>query len=292
MCLALTISNRVSALVFAAIRTLLIFCSKIILGVYVLKQFVFAFVFLSLISSIAASIDLVEPKATTVLANTTVTLGSAQPGETVRLVIAKGLGRNKWQDLRIDSDSLPSGWTYEKQVQDQSFIVLVKIPSTAGSDSYNLHFTVSSESLSESFNALVLVKTDLLTVSMTDLLQSTQVGEAGVFKISFQNTSIAQHTVMIFSDLPSPWFAVQTIEILPGEFKQLNLPVTTRVYGIRDFSFTVESKLNSMKKQFPATLTIHPTLKGKFAATFYGFPFLSISLLPYYLIDGFLSLVQ
>ncbi|MDO8427897.1 MAG: hypothetical protein Q7S92_01665 [Candidatus Diapherotrites archaeon] len=247
---------------------------------------------LILAASTLATVEMVEPKPSNVLANTTITLGSAQPGESVKLVLTRGLGRNKWQDVRIDALSLPSGWTYEKQIQDQSFIVWIKVPSTANLDSYNLKVIVSSELLTESFNALLLVKDDLLTVSMTDLLQSTQVGESGTFKVSFQNNSIAAHNLKISSDLPSQWFAEQTLEILPGEFKQIELSVTTRSYGTRDFSFTLESTLNNSKKVFPATLTIHPTLKSKFSAVFYGFPFLSLSLLPYYLIDGFLSLVQ
>ena len=73
---------------------------------------------------------------------------------------------------------------------------------------------------------------------------------------------------------------------------QFDLNVNALAYGKRNFTITVSSLQNSMQQAFPAELGIAPTLRGKYLASLFGFPFFSPSLLPYYLVNGFLSLLS
>ena len=68
--------------------------------------------------------------------------------------------------------------------------------------------------------------------------------------------------------------------------------MTPRVYGYRNYSFYVNSQLNgNLVNLIPARIEALPVLKEKYATGLYGFPFFTVSLLPYYLLEGLVALV-
>ena len=120
---------------------------------------------------------------------------------------------------------------------------------------------------------------------------SLSINQPVTYEITLINNSLAGHTVQVSSDLPLLWFEGQEITLKPKESKTLTLTVTPRVYGFRAFTFYLHSQENGrLLNLSPARIDAKPVLKEKYATGLYGFPFFTLSLVPYYLMEGLASL--
>jgi len=69
--------------------------------------------------------------------------------------------------------------------------------------------------------------------------------------------------------------------------------VNPKVYGKRDFSFRVISKVNERSLAvFNESLTVQPTLSGKFESGLFGLPVLLPNLNVFYFFNGLASLLR
>jgi hypothetical protein len=144
----------------------------------------------------------------------------------------------------------------------------------------------------ESFSVYVTVKKNLLAASMEELKQDSLVGGKADFRLVLNNESIAMQKVLVSSSLPEYWFSPIELELQPHQTLDVNLSVFPQSYGVRQFSFTVSSGLNSFNKSFPAELNVFSTIRGKFSSALFGFPFFTVSMLPQFLINAFLALIS
>ncbi len=249
-----------------------------------------------LFSQAYAAIFLVEPVDTKLQSGQSVALGSIAKGETLRLITRKKSELPaQWDSISVNREMLPEGWGFEEIETDKTMIALLSTPSNALVSTQRIQFTLSSKSqpaFAETFYADLSVRDNLLTVTIENLNQGVVVGETAQFKLIASNDSIAEHNIAIASDLPSYWFEPMSVRAEPHSTLAVDLNVNALVYGERSFRFTVSSLHNDSAFNFPALLSVSPTLRGKYVSALFGFPFFSPGLLPYYLLNGFLSLLS
>lgn len=259
------------------------------------KKLLLFFCFSLILLSASASIYLVEPLDGQLSSSGEVTFGKIAPGETLKVVVKKKSDFGfEWNSLSVDAGLLPPGWSSEFVETDKTLIALVSLPRNAKVSNQRLKFVLSNSAqplFSEFFYGLVLVNENLLSASIENLNNGCVLGEKAVFDLVLNNDSIAEHSVLVESDLPGYWFAPVEVSLKPFEAKSVVLEVVPYSYGGKDFSFLVSSELNSRSFPFKAGLNVSPTLPGMFRASLAGFPFFSPGFLPQYLLNGFLSLV-
>ncbi len=266
------------------------------------KKFLILIITLVLLASLASGdIFIVSPVERQLSNAESVELGSMQPGETLEINISDSTGLAGdilWSSASVPEDSLPSGWTATEPAQGgKTLIVTIFVPKEAERNIYNFKVKLSNPGErvgDEYFNARVFVEKGLITpgIARNEPEQLIVVNNPVSYTLTLNNESIARHIVLVDSTLSADWFQPLEIELKPKEVKEVELILYPRVYGAKEFKFFVKSKLNDeLIASFDRTLSIKPTLKGKYSAALYGFPFYPISLFPYYLINGFLSLL-
>ncbi len=243
-----------------------------------------------------AAISVVEPVDMKVLPADShiISFGKIARGETLEIVIKKKSDlAGEWVNLEVDEQLLPSGWSVERVDSDKTLIALVTVPTNAPISTQRMRFTAGSQAgqlFDETLYATVSVHESLLSASIENLNQDAILGGKASFNLVLNNDSIAEHSVRVESTLPGYWFFAQTVLLKPHETKTVELPVFPLSYGEKSFSFSVSSTQNSTQFSFPARMNVKPTLAGIYRTPIAGFPFFSPALLPYYLINGFLSL--
>ncbi len=241
-----------------------------------------------------ATVYLVEPLDQRLSQNQEVFFGKIAAGETLKVVAKKKSDFGvEWNSLSVNVQLLPNGWDAEMVETDKTIIANVKVPANALISTQRIGFTASNSiepMFSETFYGMVSVNENLLSASIENLNQGVVLGEKAEFSLVLNNDSIADHSVIVRTDLPDYWFSAQTVGLKPLEAKTVEMPVIPYSYGEKSFSFTVSSMENDSQFRFPAKMNVKPTLVGMFQAPLVGFPFFSPGLLPCYLINGFLSL--
>jgi len=249
---------------------------------------------LLLAGSAFATIYLIEPVDRRFSNNDEISFGKIARGETLKVIIKeKSDLADEWASLDVDSRLLPSGWTVESIETDETLIAKVTIPRDAEISTQRIKFTAknpSGEIFDETFFANVSVLDSLLTASIENLNKDALMGDETSFNLVLNNDSIAEHFLKIESTLPGYWFSSQTVTLKPHETRAVELPVSPLSYGEKPFFFNLSSSLNSKQFSFPANLSVKPTLVGMYQASIFGFPFFSPSMLPFYLVNGFLSI--
>ncbi len=245
-------------------------------------------------NSVFGTVFLVEPVDAKVQSGEEIALGKAAKGETVRIVLKKKSELSvEWNSIAVGQ--LPQGWKSSSVETDKTLIALISIPANAVVSTQRIQFVLSNKSqplFAESFFGNLSVRDNLLTVTIDNLNQQTIVGEKVRFRLIANNDSIAEHTVSIASDLPSYWLQPFSVKLNPSAATEIDLNVNAVAYGERRFNLIVSSTHNEKKFVFPASLSVNPTLKGKYTAALYGFPFFSPSLISNYLVNAFLALLS
>lgn len=264
------------------------------------KQLVLLFSLLLLLYSASAYIYMISPVEDRFENNETVDLGSVQPGETIEIIISNntGLGEEKWVQAIAPESNLPTGWaSIDSAVGEETFVVRVIVPQNAAENIYNFKVIAKSSAIGindESINARLSVEKGLVTASVErkEPREAVYVEQPVYYKIILNNSSIAEHTVVINSTLSCQWFEPQEFTVGPKDIAEYEITVIPRIYGKKEFSFNINSVLNNSEiGSFTSKLAVLPTLKGKYSSALHGFPFFTISLLPYYIINSFISLI-
>lgn len=265
------------------------------LGVYLFKKLLVVFCILLMAIPAYSAIYLVEPIDRELSHNEEISFGKIASGETLKIVVKKKTGMPfEWNTLNVDSQLLPREWKFESVETDKTLIGLLSIPKNAPMSAQRIKVVAGNSAeqvVSESFFANLSVNENLLDVSIENPVQETVLGDSAIFKIVVSNDSIADHLISVESSLPNYWFAKHIQTIAPNSTVVIELPVRPYSYGEKGFQFTLSSAHNQKQFLFPAKLNTSPTLSGMFRASIAGFPFFSPGELPFYLINGFISLL-
>jgi hypothetical protein len=246
-----------------------------------------------------ASVTVVTPNSSTVLdQGQFFDYGNIEAGDQFTLTIANEISPETevtWQQLRIDTENLPSGWKVkDSSIGGKVLTATITVPQSQEKNAFNIKAIAVNEGkgLEAGIQVRVYVRKDLVEADVTNTLQETFVKETATFQLTLINNSVAEKTVIVSSTLPTLWIPQKTVMLAPNEVKTVSLDVIPRVYGWKNFEFKVENaKTQAVLDIIPVTLNVKPLLKEKYEASLYGFPFYSVSLLPYYLINSFLSLL-
>lgn len=246
--------------------------------------------------SIHSSVLVLRPVSREVQPNQTIELGSVMPGETLLITIDRNALFHKWSNAWIQAELLPQDWKAHPALKEEKSISLaVRIPSNARIGSQNLPITVVDEhtGIEEKFNAVIFLEKGLVSVVMPESQKRVQVNGTACYKLALFNDSLAPHKVIVSSSLPKYWFSSIGVELKPKDSIDLNACINAMVIGSRDFYFYIDSALFEERfHSVKATIEVEPTVKGKYSASLNGFSFFMPTLIPYYLIDSFLSLLS
>jgi len=265
-----------------------------------LKRTSLAIFLLLMTSAASAEVTLLSPSEIAISPNGKVDIGSVQPGDTLLLSFSKKTDYGnevKWKEISEELSVLPANWKFsEFQDNELTLTAIIEVAKSAPPNPYNLKIAFESNSAAvpaESVNLRVLVSENLLQTSIVNLKQETSVDQVAVFTLKVDNTgSIASHRVLVNSSLSSSWFNPIVVEVSPNEIKEMDLSVKPQHYGTVPFKFTLNSLNNgSIIAVYDSELNVKPTLVGKYTAALSGFPIFSISLVPYYMINGIISIV-
>lgn len=260
------------------------------------KRFLLAFTLIFVFCTAQASVSILNPVRKTVEPNQTIELGSAMPGETMLVTIDRNAAFHSWSDAWIDAELLPRNWKMPAFLKEEKSLSLkVNIPPSARLGSQNLPITVADErtGIEEKFNAVIFIEKSLVSVAIPETQKGIRVNSTACYKITLFNDSLALHSILVSSSLPKYWFSGIEAEIGPKASIDLNACVNAMVIGSRDFYFYVDSMLfNERFHSIRASIDVLPTARGKYSAPLSGFPFFMPTLVPYYLIDSFLSLLS
>jgi len=246
----------------------------------------------------SAQVNMLYPVDASLASGATVQVGSVFPGQEFELIFSDNSGNSfEWDTLEIDKSSFPSSWSILGIERTASSLVArIKVPRAAQLNVYNINVSLSSSSepsIVESINARVVVKEGLLAVTFARKSEAVSVvGQDIEYTLTLSNSSIGNHSVVVSSTLPSNWFSDKEILVKPNSVEEITLKVNPKIYGQRAFVFTVASvEKNLVVSTFNSDLKVRPTLKGKFAAPLSGMPFFSFALIPFGLVNSYLSLV-
>jgi|GEM_PF-3559750 len=256
-------------------------------GIYMLKRFIFACLFFCLLSSASANLYIFLPSEANIEKDGRFSLKYVQPGETVKFVFDRKSDSQIW-----DSISVSTSWPYSSQVLDKTINLYLTVPASETTALQNIKITLKDNrtGVEESYNLTIYIRDDLVRAGITNSYGDCNVGSIAEFELSLVNDSWAEHKLRIESSLPETWFGARSILLGPKETKIIKLPVNAFTPGYKKFSFYVRSEL--FERQFaelPASMKIYPSLKSKYTTAFYSMPFFSLSLLPSYLLNAFLS---
>ncbi|MBI4043947.1 MAG: hypothetical protein HY393_04045 [Candidatus Diapherotrites archaeon] len=246
-----------------------------------------------------ADIFMVNPVSQRVVSGTELDVGAIQPGQELELIISKDSFYGKasgWIQAFVVPESLPAGWVKkDSELRGETLIVRVLPPLNAPEQVYVFDVRVLSSSPGvgdERVRVSLGVRRDLLKAVMPELKKSTSVDAPAQFPLNIINNSVSRERVFISSNIPRSWFKPLEAELESNSLRELELEVSPKVHGVKDFVFTVQPASNpSVSHVFNATVEVHPTLKNKYSTSLYAFPFYTISILPYYLVNSFLSLL-
>ena len=264
-----------------------------------IKQILLFLLILGFSQLVLADVQILSPVESTLDNGASIQAGFVSPNQTFELIFSDNSGFGfEWDRLNVSQESLPDGWELVgTEATDTSLIAKIKIPKNAQPNFYVLNLAFSNTKqpiIKESVNVQVVVKQNLLDVSFARQSEESFsiVGGQVLYKAVISNSSIVPHELTIVSTLPPNWFIEKTVTVKPNSVLEENLIVVPQVYGKRNFSFQADSaNEGAVIKTFSSELNVRPTLKGKFASTFIGFPFFTFSLLPFQLLQSFISLI-
>lgn len=267
-----------------------------------MKYAFIALAFILLFGSMAfATITIAKPVQQTIPEDQVFELGEIEAGQSFDLIVSKysvGTEGKAWESFII---TLPTDWKMQITPQPNNpntIVYVVTVPARAASQSYSIQVKSvpgASGLQSQVVSLLVKVSDNLIRADVDNLSQTTTVGVPVSYRGRLQNNSIATARVRIDSDSGSLWFKPIELSIPPKQSEELNLVLNPGHYGKKPFQFFVY-QLDGLNRDpvatFDAELIVNPTLKSKFSSSLNGFPFFTPSLLPYYLLNGFLSILS
>jgi hypothetical protein len=248
------------------------------------KFFLFFFVFI-LFLSFASALKVVFPVEAEVFESSVVELGSISPGQTFELIVFG----ERFTGLKVNGSF--SSWAKKSEFNGKNISIKLAVPENVSLGAKKISFTAfNQEGDSFSFDVLINVKKDLWSVSVPELSKTAKVNSLTQYDLVFYNESIGEQLIAFSSSLPSFWVKEKTFVVEPKSVLRDSIYLVPRNYGQRDFTFSFKSNYSGERKNFRARLFVESSLSSKYSSVSYGFPFFTLNLFPYYLVESLFSL--
>ncbi|PIN99047.1 MAG: hypothetical protein COT90_01385 [Candidatus Diapherotrites archaeon CG10_big_fil_rev_8_21_14_0_10_31_34] len=247
------------------------------------KFLLILFTFLFLVSFTSA-IKVVSPVEAEFTGNT-IELGKISPGQSFELIIFD----ERFTDLEVKGQF--SEWSEESVFEGKNISIKLNVPLDASLGTKKISFNAfnSVSGLTESFDVLIKVEKDLWSVNISDLDKEAKVNSQAEYFLTFSNESIGEQKISLSSDLPSFWFKEQSFTVKPKSILKESVFVNPKYYGRREFNFLFKSSFSGEEKKFNSKLSVESSLLSKYSAPLYGFPFFTLNLFPYFLVESFVG---
>ena len=261
------------------------------------KKIFLLFLVLLLSSAVSATVFLHEPVEGKVSANDSIQLGKIAPGQSFTLTIEKKSEKGeKWDTLSIDDSLLPESWAYDVRVSGETISAEISVPRNAKIGSQRLTLTASNSAQPEFADAffaeIAVAKPESVFQAGIDATSvEAKVNSIVSGSITLSNNSVGDAVFLLSSSLPNQWMQAQWFAVKAKATATLPFAISPKAYGKRAAVLTLSSNQNYFSESFDFEINVFPTLRGKFEAGFFGIPFFSLSLWPYYLINALLSLL-
>lgn len=264
--------------------------SYIVLGVEKMFKGIVFILVLVLLSCAVYADSLVLRPVESLLNNSknTADLGRIMPGQTLKLIISDNSFKGfLWKKAEVIS--LPAGWELLNSFKnDKAFEVHILVPETTQLNVYSFKVKVSAPSVSvltEQYEFRVQVADGLIFSSSPKLSLEGLIGSKTDFELTVYNNSMSDETVLIQSTLPETWTKPKEILLKANSAETLKFELIPQRIGLRSFSFAVGNDSKSFSS-IDAEIKVQPSLHAKYFAFIAGFPFYSVSVVPFSLLNA------
>ncbi|MBM3282015.1 MAG: hypothetical protein FJY86_01580 [Candidatus Diapherotrites archaeon] len=239
---------------------------------------------------------LVDPVVQKAKPRETVDAGRIMPGESVEIIFNKNSGYGKnvdWTQARIQNTHNEEGFiTQDSGVGTDSLITKIQTNLLTPEGVYDFPLEMignNDELLNETYILRVTVQKNLVNASLIANQLSGGVNEPSTFTVLLVNDSSASTKIEVIPALPQIWAKSQIVNMTPHSFKEVSLNVTPRFAGPKTFDIRITKENSETISNLKGTIVANPTLKDRYGAGLYGFPFFTISLVANYLANAFVS---
>jgi hypothetical protein len=269
-----------------------IFFQDIILfrGERMFKRIAFALFLCFFALNAFSSAMVLEPvEATLAPESPALMLGEIMPGQELVLIISdESFSGFSWDEAEITS--LPDNWVVMDIFRnDKSLEIHLMVPERAPLNIYSFSLTISDideSAAAENYSFKVRVNSGLVFASTSRPSLVGTPGNETSYGLVISNNSIANQEVLIESSLPKTWFAGKEIELKHNSVEEIVVPVVPQQVGRRNFYFFVGTD-EEQYSRINSVIEVKPTIKGKYFSFIAGFPFHSVSLIPFTLVNAF-----
>ncbi len=258
---------------------------------------VFGLLFLATLAH--ADVFVVDPTVEHAKPNATINIGSVSPGEKVELILSTSTGYGadvEWESATLGAVS-PSGGirTQDDESGDDSLITTIQTTSITPAGTYTVPLTLSGDPellQDETYTIQFTIARGLIKGSLSTENVNGNVNLPSTFSVLLVNDSSSPVSLRVVPALPAVWSLPQTIQLKPHSFVTVPVVVTPRFAGPKTFDITLVRAENGVTiDTLQATLVANPTIKDRYSAGLYGFPFFTISLVANYVANAFFSFV-
>ncbi|MFH0970218.1 MAG: hypothetical protein V1776_02035 [Candidatus Diapherotrites archaeon] len=252
---------------------------------------------LLLMGVVYADVSLVDPVVAKARPNGIIDAGSISPGDTAELIFSRISGYGKtafWNQaiLTLNGNGTGIRTTNSKEGTD-SLITSIRTTTAKQEGTYTFNVTLKGDGetlLDEHVSLTLNIQKGLMKASLSAESVEGRVNEPLLYYVLLVNDSSATVPVFIEPMLPQSWTEGKTITLKPHSFESIPLIITPRFAGPKGFEINVIRADNGITiRKLDATLVANPTLKDRYSAGLYGFPFFTISLVSHYLANAFFS---
>ena len=247
--------------------------------------------------TVHADASLVDPVVEKAKPNGVLDAGSISPGEEVELIFSRssGYGRDVlWEQAFLTLNGNTNGIrTTDSQKGSDSLITRIQTSPLTPEGEYAFDVRMKGEAgvlEDETYNVKLRVRKGLLKGSLSAEHVQGRVNEPINFTVLLVNDSSAPVQVRVQPALPAAWSNPQLIDMKPHSFVNVPIQVTPRFAGPKTFDIEIiRMDERTSVETLRASLVANPTLKDRYSAGLYGFPFFGISLVSHYLANAFFS---
>lgn len=244
-----------------------------------------------------ADASLVDPVVEKAKPNGILDAGSISPGEKVELIFSRNSGYGKdvlWNQALLSLNGNANGiQTFDSEKGSDSLITRIQTNPLTREGDYTFDVQLIGEEgvlENEMYTVKLSVKKGLLKGSLSAENVQGRVNQPLSFTVLLVNDSSAPANVLVQPALPTVWSEAQIIAMKPHSFVTVPIVVVPRFAGPKTFDITlVRTDNRATVDTLHATLVANPTIKDRYSAGLYGFPFFAVSLVSHYLANAFFS---
>ncbi|MEK6821500.1 MAG: hypothetical protein AABY11_03835 [archaeon] len=246
-----------------------------------------------------ADIAMVDPVVEKVRAGGIIDAGSISPGESVELIFSRVSGYGKdifWEQAILQKTEDATGVRTENSASGtDSLIAIIHTTSATPLGEYRFRVTMKGDGdtlQDETATIILRVENNLVKASLSTEEVNGRVNEPLTFTVFVLNNSSATIPIAIEPALPASWVRPQTRMMGPHSFETVTLEIIPRFAGPKTFDIQVtRTDKGTEVAAISATLNAEPTLKDRYSAGLYGFPFFTISLVSHYLVNAIVGML-